>query len=393
MPSTGTRHYGLDWLRIGAFALLILHHVGMAFVPGTWLVKVPDPVEAVAWPMIVIQPWRMPLLFAVSGYASWQLLARSPDRIAFLGARSYRLLLPVLFGMAVITPPQFWVALVQFHDYHFGLAHFWRHDWFSFARIGGLQLPAMAHLWFLTYLWTYTTVVTIAVALGGPTLRRMAASLIDRLGDGAALFWAPLAFLLPLRLALLFTVPETSGLLHDWVSDVNFIPAFLLGLALAARPSLWTSVHRSIRPAAIAAVAACALLLAIEYVFGDRHGHAVQAADRGAQFVLSWSATLLWLAAADRFANRDHPVRRRLNEAVFPLYIAHQTVTVLAAWWLIPLGLNYWLLALAITAATVAGSFAFYWLALRTGPLRPFLGLAPTRPRRCSAALDLAPAG
>lgn len=26
------RHYGLDWLRIGAFALLILFHIGMYFV-------------------------------------------------------------------------------------------------------------------------------------------------------------------------------------------------------------------------------------------------------------------------------------------------------------------------------------------------------------------------
>lgn len=30
----GARHYGMDWLRIGAFALLILYHIGMYFVPG-----------------------------------------------------------------------------------------------------------------------------------------------------------------------------------------------------------------------------------------------------------------------------------------------------------------------------------------------------------------------
>jgi glucan biosynthesis protein C len=28
-----TRHFGMDWLRIGAFALLILYHIGMVFVP------------------------------------------------------------------------------------------------------------------------------------------------------------------------------------------------------------------------------------------------------------------------------------------------------------------------------------------------------------------------
>ncbi|RYD20313.1 MAG: acyltransferase, partial [Lysobacteraceae bacterium] len=34
-----TRHYGMDWLRIGAFALLILYHIGMVFVPWNFHVK------------------------------------------------------------------------------------------------------------------------------------------------------------------------------------------------------------------------------------------------------------------------------------------------------------------------------------------------------------------
>jgi hypothetical protein len=34
-----TRHYGMDWLRVGAFALLIVYHVGMVFVPWNFHVK------------------------------------------------------------------------------------------------------------------------------------------------------------------------------------------------------------------------------------------------------------------------------------------------------------------------------------------------------------------
>lgn len=40
------RQYGLDWLRIGAFALLILYHIGMFLVPWGWHVKAAEPV---AW--------------------------------------------------------------------------------------------------------------------------------------------------------------------------------------------------------------------------------------------------------------------------------------------------------------------------------------------------------
>ena len=33
------RRYDLDWLRIGAFALLIFYHVGMYYVTWDWHVK------------------------------------------------------------------------------------------------------------------------------------------------------------------------------------------------------------------------------------------------------------------------------------------------------------------------------------------------------------------
>lgn len=46
------RQYGLDWLRIGAFGLLILYHIGMFFVPWGWHVKAAEPVEWAGWPMM-----------------------------------------------------------------------------------------------------------------------------------------------------------------------------------------------------------------------------------------------------------------------------------------------------------------------------------------------------
>jgi hypothetical protein len=64
------RQYGLDWLRIEAFALLILFHIGMFFVPWGWHVKAAAPVERAVWPMMAINPWRLMLLFVISGVVS-----------------------------------------------------------------------------------------------------------------------------------------------------------------------------------------------------------------------------------------------------------------------------------------------------------------------------------
>ena len=67
------RHYGLDWLRIAAFALLIVYHVAMVFAPWHWVIKAHHTYLALTLSMALLTPWRLPLLFAVSGYASRRL--------------------------------------------------------------------------------------------------------------------------------------------------------------------------------------------------------------------------------------------------------------------------------------------------------------------------------
>ena len=102
----GERHYGLDWLRIAAFGLLIFYHIAMVFSPGTWVIKTPHSYPELIVPMALLTPWRLPLLFAVSGYASRKLFERSGGVRGFARSRALRLLIPLAFGMAVIVPPQ-----------------------------------------------------------------------------------------------------------------------------------------------------------------------------------------------------------------------------------------------------------------------------------------------
>ena len=99
----GSRRYDLDWVRIGAFMLLILFHVGMYYVTWDWHVKSPHASSDIEPLMMLTSPWRLSLLFLVSGVATGYLLARGAGN--FLGQRSIRLLIPLAFGMLVIVPP------------------------------------------------------------------------------------------------------------------------------------------------------------------------------------------------------------------------------------------------------------------------------------------------
>src|ERR1700760_3004858 len=126
------RHYGMDWLRVGAFQLLILYHVGMAFVPWDFQVKVANP--PIGWAtmlMMLTSPWRLSLLFAVSGYASAALFAREKGRIGtFLTSRLARLGIPLLFGMAVLVTPQPWIWLITHYGYREDFGSFLINDYY-----------------------------------------------------------------------------------------------------------------------------------------------------------------------------------------------------------------------------------------------------------------------
>ena len=51
------REYGLGWLRVFAFVILIGYHTGMYFVPWPWSVKNPVVSDWLTWPMMFFNRW------------------------------------------------------------------------------------------------------------------------------------------------------------------------------------------------------------------------------------------------------------------------------------------------------------------------------------------------
>ena len=93
------------------------------------------------------------------------------------------------------------------------------------------------------------------------------------------------------------------------------------------------------------------------------------------RLVQGWATIVALIGIADRFANRDHPRRAMLAEAVFPFYIVHQTIIVVVGWWLLQGQVAALPAFLILVAATVVGCWAFYLGGRRIGWLRPLIGL------------------
>ncbi|QCB41461.1 acyltransferase [Sphingomonas sp. PAMC26645] len=369
-----TRHFGMDWLRIGAFALLILYHIGMVFVPWNFHVKSLHVEDWVRLPMLASNAWRLTLLFVVSGYASRALLNRSSGTGGFFANRCYRLLVPLLFGMAVIVPPQPWVELVTKHAYAGSYLTFWSHDYFRFGKLAGLSLPTWNHLWFVVYLWVYTTTLTLGlIVIRGDWLQRV----FDRIFGSWAVLVLPVAWLVFVHAWWFQMAAESQALFGDWVAHVTYFPAFLFGFGFARSEPAMAAIARWWKVGAVAAVLGYGAIIGVELEWpGDIVAPRWIYPGYGVAHALEqWGAIVALIGIAERHWNRDHRWRRTLTEAVFPFYLIHQTIIVLVMYALLPAGLPGWAEFACLLAATTIGCIGFYWIGRSIAPLRPLIGL------------------
>lgn len=375
---TTSRQYGLDWLRIGAFALLILYHVGMFFVPWGWHVKTSDPLAWLQWPIMAVNPWRLSLLFLISGVVSRALLAKLARPGAFSASRSSRLLIPLAAGMAIFVAPQPWAELSDQGRYSASFVHFWLNDYFEFGASRGLVLPTWNHLWFVAYLWVYSIVLAVAASLP-LTMRARIQAGFDRLFAGWRLFALPILWFFLSRVLLYPEFGETHALTDDPYAHAVYGFAFFFGVGLARANLAWGAIARNWPLALAAALIGCGLNLYLHAAGGD--GEAVRLAAAASRSLLAWTAILGLLGMARQYLNHDGPARRYLTEAIFPYYIVHQTIIVLLGYGLKGLALGPLAEFAIILPTTIIGCALTYEAARRVNWLRPILGLKRTGPK------------
>jgi len=100
------RRYDVDWLRVLALGLLIIYHISVVFQPWAYFiyfVQSEKPVESIWLAMGLINIWRIPLLFIISGMGGCFAM-RKRNWKELLKDRTRRILLPLIFGSLFIVP-------------------------------------------------------------------------------------------------------------------------------------------------------------------------------------------------------------------------------------------------------------------------------------------------
>ena len=374
------RRHDLDWIRVGAFGLLILYHVGMFYVPWDWHVKSPHTVEWLEPVMQLTNPWRLTLLFLVSGAATRFMADKmAPGALAKL--RTARLLAPLILAMVLIVPPQSYYELIeQAPEFVDSYLTFWG----KYLTASGhwcrgddcLITPTWNHMWFVAYLFVYTMLLAMLLWLA-PKVLKAAERALDRLPVWV-LIAAPVVVLAAYRVVLGAEI--SHDLIDDWYNHAVSLSAFLFGFLTAKSPGVKAGFEK-------ARWAAFGLWLVswagwATYAWMWRGDDAVppealRQAMRCVYALNSWMAIAAVLGFGARHLTKGGPLLTWLTLAVFPFYIIHQTVIVVAGHHLAKLGLWQPLEALLLIAITVAGCLLTNEVARRTPLLRPLFGLKP----------------
>jgi glucan biosynthesis protein C len=377
--ASSDRRIDLDWVRILAFGLLILYHVGMYYVTWGWHVKSPFASHALEPLMMLSSPWRLSLLFFVSGCATAFLHAKTAT--GFVRSRTQRLLIPLALGIWVIVPPQSWAQVTEAVEYRGGYAHFmalYAGGYDGFCREDCLRIPTWNHLWFVAYLWCYTMVAALAWwAIPRRHVDRLGAALAARL-RGPGLIALPVAWFAAIRIALVARFPGNDLLVDDWFQHANYFSVFALGLLLARESRVWDEIRRQRWIAlALALVGYGVVTTYFAHYDGSVPPDSLRQVQRVSYALDQWCAIVAALGFARRWNPADSRARRYFTEAIFPFYIVHQTAIVLFAHFMKPLGLRPAVEGPLLVAATVATCFASFELVRRVGWMRPLFGLAP----------------
>lgn len=383
-PAPPQRHYGMDWLRIGAFVLLIFYHVGFNFTPWGYQTPTRGPVSWAEIPLLALSPWRLSLLFAISGYASAALLAKDKGNTgAFFRSRLARLGIPLVFGLIVIVPPQPYMGLVN-SGYEHGYLYYLIHDAFSFRTVRYEYVPRTMHLWFVVYLLAYTAALCAVRAALPRTWRDAVRTGVERALATPALLPLGIAGVYAVREYVPYGWTDMHSILVDRAAHLHYGAMFLFGFLLRQSEPLRQAIARQWKIAAVLALAGFAWTAsdAVFYPGNIRTPPELRAALCLSKSVQSWSTVIALFGIADRFWNYDSRWRPTLAEAVFPVYIAHQTIMVFVSYWLRDKGLTALPEFLVLCGSVAIGSWLFYLIGREIGPLRPLIGLKRQRPAK-----------
>lgn len=369
--ATKRLHY-IDWLRVFAVLLLFPFHTGRVYNAGeAFYVKGQETSTMVSRLLGFIDVWHMPLLFLLAG-ASTYLALGNRTRAEYARERVRRLLVPFVFGVLVLIPPQTWYG-ARFNSGFTG-------SYADYLTSGDFLVPDMreggdyyggfgtGHLWFILFLFVISLIV-LPLWGGRRTESSRTATLSRMLAHPAGWLVAPFALLVADALPALFG----KNLFY-------YLVFFVLGYLAMCSGEAMDAAERWRWPALVAGVAGTVWWVAsYEWRGGLADPSAAMAGVVYLGMLARWLVIVGLLGLGRRLLNRPSRALAYLGEGSYPVYILHQTVIVVLAFYVVGLDVAWTAQWAVLLIGSVVLTFICYEGVRRVGTLRYLFGMRPRR--------------
>ena len=305
------RRYDIDWLRVIAIGLLIIYHIGFVFLPwGVFIgfIQNGESMESLWNPMSMLNIWRIPLLFFVSGMGVRFAIQRRSWKELIL-ERTRRILLPFLFGVFCIVPLHLLV-------------------WQKYYNQDITYSLNPSHLWFLANIFIYVIVLSPLFFLLKKNEQGKANRWLKKLfGTPLGLLSMVVVFVLEVILVKPETYETYSMTLHGFFLGML---AFLFGFIIVhTGDAFWQTVQKW----------RWLLLLLAAALFTIRFTEFQLQAPN----YLKALESNMWIFAVFgfgyRYLNRPGKTLIYLSQAAYPIYILHMIFLYVGSYLIVPLGI------------------------------------------------------
>lgn len=380
---THKRLYYLDWLRVLAFGLLFLFHSWRPFDHLPWHIKNAD--QNIVFDLLTFftHGWRMFLIFLVSGAGTW--LAMRSRKGEFITDRLKRLIVPFLFGILLIIPPQRFYEWIMFRDFQGGYFDFL---WMYPAQQLGDNMGASVLLWFGhlgTHLW-YLPFLFVMTLFTLPLLKRIQKVQFDftALKQLMATRFGIFILCLPMFISRFALKPVFSEY-TDWADFLVYIWPFLYGFILMTDDEFIEIIKKKTSLLLNVGILSSTVFIYLAATQGEQmiqvYLHPsfsllhLGLSAISAIIAISWIMFFLGFFAKNM--NFNHRLLIPANISILPIYVLHQTLIIVFGYYIVGLELDPYIKFLIIAFTAIPASVLLYKL-IQTNNISRFLfGLKP----------------